>query len=189
MHSQKPFTDLLDEITEVRRNVAMSNDTLLEPRVAGPGAHRPADAFDAGRNNTDRKAVARARPVPRARAAVRGREERIIRKLGLVLCAVLAGCSTTEVLPVGPDTYRVSGTAINSFGGYTTAETEALTKANEYCQSQGRQLLMLNHQDSAPTLGSGAAGVTFRCLAPGDPELRRPNYRPGPNVVIENRTN
>jgi hypothetical protein len=30
----KQFDDLLDEITEVRRNVAMSNDTLLEPRVA-----------------------------------------------------------------------------------------------------------------------------------------------------------
>jgi hypothetical protein len=30
----KQFDDLLDEITEVRRNVAMSNDTPLEPRVA-----------------------------------------------------------------------------------------------------------------------------------------------------------
>jgi hypothetical protein len=110
-----------------------------------------------------------------------------MRPMGLVLCAALAGCGTTDVLPVGPDTYRVSGTAINSFGGYTTAEAEALNKVNEYCQSQGRQLLMLNHQDSAPTLGSGAAGVTFRRLAPDDPELKRPNYKPGPNDVIENR--
>jgi hypothetical protein len=31
---RKPFDDLLDEINEIRRNVATSNDTRLEPRVA-----------------------------------------------------------------------------------------------------------------------------------------------------------
>jgi hypothetical protein len=31
---RKPFDDLLDEITEVRSNVAASNDTRLEPRIA-----------------------------------------------------------------------------------------------------------------------------------------------------------
>jgi hypothetical protein len=31
---RKPFDGLLDEITEVRCNVAASNDTRLEPRVA-----------------------------------------------------------------------------------------------------------------------------------------------------------
>jgi hypothetical protein len=31
---RKPFEDLLDEITEARRNAATSNDTRLEPRVA-----------------------------------------------------------------------------------------------------------------------------------------------------------
>jgi hypothetical protein len=31
---RKPFDDLLEEITEVRSNVAASNDTRLEPRVA-----------------------------------------------------------------------------------------------------------------------------------------------------------
>jgi hypothetical protein len=30
---RKPFDDLLDEITEVRSNVAASSDTRLEPRV------------------------------------------------------------------------------------------------------------------------------------------------------------
>jgi hypothetical protein len=31
---RKPFDELLEEITEVRSNVAASNDTRLEPRVA-----------------------------------------------------------------------------------------------------------------------------------------------------------
>jgi hypothetical protein len=31
---RKPLDDLLDEITEVRCNVAASNDTRIEPRVA-----------------------------------------------------------------------------------------------------------------------------------------------------------
>jgi hypothetical protein len=43
----------------------------------------------------------------------------------------LGACCTTEVLPVGPDTYRVGGIASNSLGGYATAEAEALKRANE----------------------------------------------------------
>jgi hypothetical protein len=31
---RKALDDLLDELTEARRNVAISNDTRLEPRVA-----------------------------------------------------------------------------------------------------------------------------------------------------------
>jgi hypothetical protein len=104
----------------------------------------------------------------------------------LLLALSLGACSTTEVLPVGPDTYRVNAAAPHGLGGYATAGADALKKANEYCQSQGRQIMMVTDQN-ASSLGIGAAAVTFRCLAPGEPGLQRPNYRPAPNVVIENR--
>jgi len=29
--------------------------------------------------------------------------------------------------------------------------------------------------------------VTFRCLAAGDPELKRPNFQQAPNVVIQDQ--
>jgi hypothetical protein len=103
------------------------------------------------------------------------------------LAAMLAGCVTdaaSTVLPIGPDTYRVSGSAYTSFGGYAAGEAEALKTANHYCQSQGRQMLMLSHEGTA-TIGSGTAYINFRCLAEGDRDLKRPTYRPTPNIVIE----
>jgi hypothetical protein len=105
----------------------------------------------------------------------------------------LAGCQGagvfgggTGVLPVGPDTYTLTQNAITSFGGTVTAQQQALTIANEYCQQQGRQFLLSSAQPSA-TLGSGTYSIIFRCYTAGDPDLRRPNYRPSPNIVIENR--
>jgi hypothetical protein len=108
-----------------------------------------------------------------------------MKKLILVSCLSLGACSSTGVLPIGPDTYRITGSAINSFGGQVTAEAEALKTANEYCQSQGRQLLLIADQRGEPTLGSGGFSMNFRCLAPGEQELRRPNYRPTPNIAIQ----
>jgi hypothetical protein len=40
----RKFDNLLDEITEVRCNVAASSDPRLEPRGGAHGAHCPADA-------------------------------------------------------------------------------------------------------------------------------------------------
>jgi hypothetical protein len=106
-----------------------------------------------------------------------------MRKLILASCLSLGACSSTGVLPIGPDTYRITESAINSFGGQVTAEAGALKTANEYCESQGRQMLLIADQRGEPTLGSGGFSMNFRCLAPGDQELRRPNYRPTPNIA------
>jgi hypothetical protein len=91
-----------------------------------------------------------------------------MRKLILASCLSLGACSSTGVLPIGPDTYRITGSAMDSFGGQVTAEKEALKTANEYCQSQGRQLLMIADQRGEPTIGSGEFSMNFRCLAPGE---------------------
>ena len=104
-----------------------------------------------------------------------------MRKLILASCLSIGACSSTGVLPIGPDTYRITGSAINSFGGQVTAEAEALKTANEYCQNQGRQMLLIADQRGEPTLGSGGFSMNFRCLAPGE----RPNYRPTPNIAIQ----
>lgn len=105
--------------------------------------------------------------------------------VGIALMS-LGGCGTTEVLPIGPDTYRVRGMVDAGLAEFGSGEAEALKKANAYCQSQGRQIQMLATQNASSIAVDGAA-VTFRCLKPGEPDLRRLKYRPIPDVVIENR--
>ena len=93
----------------------------------------------------------------------------------------------TGVLPVGPDTYTITENAILSFGGSVTAQEKATRAANDYCTNQGRQFLTISFQ-TVPKGGSDTFSLTFRCLLPNDPELRRPSLQPIPNMVIENRS-
>jgi hypothetical protein len=104
--------------------------------------------------------------------------------LTVSIAAFAAGCRT-EPLPIGPDTYRVSSRT--SSGGTAPAREAAVSAAGQQCARLSKQLLVLS---SATNIGStpdeGVVDVTFRCLAAGDPELRRQDVQPAPDVVIEN---
>jgi hypothetical protein len=108
--------------------------------------------------------------------------------LAVSIAAFAAGCRTaagvTEPLPVGPDTYRVS--ARTSSGGTAPAREAAVSAAGQQCARLSKHLLVLS---SATNIGStadqGVVDLTFRCLAAGDPELRRQNIQRAPDV--ENR--
>ncbi len=77
--------------------------------------------------------------------------------------ALSACASSSGVFQVAPDTYRITTTAITSFGGAGTARAEAIRTANEYCAQQGKQAMVTDAQmDSQFTQGS--SDVTFRCV-------------------------
>ena len=64
--------------------------------------------------------------------------------------------------------------SFTTFGG-GTVKAELYKEADAYCQAKGKQLLPLN--ESARDSGYARyanAGIQFRCLAEGDPELQRP---------------
>lgn len=61
--------------------------------------------------------------------------------LGLVI-SVLAGCaSTSEILSVGKNTYRVSAEMGGQFPSWSDVKGLALTKANEFCQSKNMYMV------------------------------------------------
>lgn len=102
---------------------------------------------------------------------------------GLML--MLAGCTNTGAIKIGPDTYTVSTRV--PFGGPASAKGEALQEANAYCTSQRREILLQRVQASECALhgGCGEAEIVFYCLAPGDPQLRRPELKAEPNQRIQ----
>jgi|YNPBryunderm2012_1023409.scaffolds.fasta_scaffold20020_1 hypothetical protein len=105
-----------------------------------------------------------------------------------VLAALTACVGSTEIVPVGPDTYTVSASAASERGGAAGARIRAIKEAGRYCTSIGRELLVTNITTRTIGLfGDGSSDIIFRCLPPGDPDLRCPDLRALPNVVIENR--
>lgn len=102
--------------------------------------------------------------------------------------ALLAGCATsTGAIPIGKDTYMIA------IGGKTTAsggklKAQAFQEATAYCSSQGKQMQVVNTQQSDMSFGRDpSAEVQFMCLSDGDADLSRPKLQKSPDSVIEIR--
>ena len=107
---------------------------------------------------------------------------------GIVITIVLAGCSHTAPVLIGPDTYmseRMSAGGIFVSAGALKAEL--YKEANEFCLAQGKQLMpdSVVSNEAIPGRAMPRAEIIFRCLDPNDPALKRPVMRPEPNVRIE----
>jgi hypothetical protein len=99
---------------------------------------------------------------------------------------LLAGCTDTGPIKIGPDTYSISTRV--PLGGPASAKGQALQEANTFCSSQSREIL-LDHETSSECAlhgGCGEAEITFYCLNPGDPQLKqRPTFRAEATQRIE----
>ena len=94
--------------------------------------------------------------------------------------AILSACAHSGVVAIGPDTYMIA----NSEWGFTSGsyqKAKALREASEYCKSIGKEMLPISTSQNDVSWGkTPAAEVQFRCLSPGDPELKRPTPQPNP---------
>jgi hypothetical protein len=109
--------------------------------------------------------------------------------LCLLIAAVSAGCVTlTEPVQMGKDTYMLTTHARGGFNSDGALMTQAIAKAGDFCASKGLQVFVQSKQQK------GVQGWTpqdnqiiFLCLKENDPRYQSPNYRPAPDLVIENR--
>lgn len=95
----------------------------------------------------------------------------------LILALLLGGCAyttySTDVQPVGQNTYSVGATAGRYVGGSAEARSLAFRKANDYCAKQDRAANVLTVEPA-----DIRATVTFSCVSPGT----APAYPAGQNV-------
>lgn len=82
-------------------------------------------------------------------------------------CALVVACThTSGIQRVGPETYSMSVVASPARGGATAAKRIALEKANDFCASNGRVILVTEMDSGTANLhGDGNAEVTFKCVA------------------------
>jgi hypothetical protein len=108
------------------------------------------------------------------------------RLVALASAALLASCSSSGVVPIGPDTYMISkpGDFFTFTGGSVAADL--YREAGAYCAQEHKNLMPVHVSASDSGYAKVAsAELQFRCLADGDPELKRPVMRDTPNVRLE----
>lgn len=106
----------------------------------------------------------------------------------LMFVILLVGCTSSGPVPMGKDTFMITkldmGPGFHSGG---SVKADIFREANEYCVSKGLQFQPISNRSDDKIIGfaTRSAEVTFRCLADGDAEIKRPI--PVPDVIIENR--
>ena len=108
-----------------------------------------------------------------------------MRNTVIILALTLGGCvSTSEIVPVGKDSFMLTTTARGGGGG----GVEGAKAANQYCESRNTHMIIRRMDSNGiPGLGPVNGTLVFSCVAANDPEYQRPNLRHDPNVTIEDR--
>ena len=103
-----------------------------------------------------------------------------------LLCSCASVGGTADIVPIGQDTYMVAsaGSFFTVSGGEVKAQL--FQEANRFCRSKGKNLMPVtsSSRDAAPYTYASAE-LQFRCLANGDPGLRRPTMLNQPDVTIQ----
>jgi hypothetical protein len=114
---------------------------------------------------------------------------RMILPAAVALTVGLSGCgvSTSEVVPVGRDSFMLTSTARG--GLYAGQERiEGAKAANQYCGTLSKHMIIRRSDGNGiPGIGPVTSNLVFSCVASDDPEYQRPNLRHDPNVVVEDR--
>lgn len=111
-----------------------------------------------------------------------------MKTLIVISLLILAGCTSTGVVPMGPDSYMISKQGSGGWTSMGKLTAEIMKEANKYCTSIQKKLMPVSTQAFPAGFGRlPEAQVQFMCLTDNDYELKRPKMQPVPDVVIENR--
>jgi len=106
-----------------------------------------------------------------------------------IVCAaalLLSSCvSTSDVVPIGKDSYMVSG---GGTGGLSYGKTSiaATKKANAYCATL-HKFMIVRRIDTHQPFNGEATDLVFSCVTEDDPEYKRPDLRRDPTTIIEDQ--
>jgi hypothetical protein len=107
--------------------------------------------------------------------------------LPVLLIATLVGCATisSDVVPIGRDTYQMSMTGVG-FATQANTNIKALKAANAYCEKTGKRMVFQHNSESGIYGWSPRQdNLVFMCLNADDPEYARTKVQRDPDVVIQ----
>lgn len=101
---------------------------------------------------------------------------------------VTAGCATSEIIPMGTDTYMISQTSAGGmFTNMSSLKSEVIKRANSFAESKGRVAIPLASHTTPPAPGQMPNfEYQFRLVDKDDPRASGAALVPRPDVVVEN---
>ena len=102
--------------------------------------------------------------------------------------AVLAGCATAEIIPMGTDTYMISQTSAGgAFKAMGSLKAEVMKRANAFAESKGKVAIPIASKESPAYPGHMPNfEYQFRLVDKDDPRASGGALLPRADVVIEN---
>jgi hypothetical protein len=116
-----------------------------------------------------------------------------LRFMAILTIVSLASCvSKSAIVPIGKDTYMMSGSSRAFAAGGGTLKADLIQDAAKFCAEQNKILQMRNSTSKDMVFGQSAAHseVIFRCLDENDPENKRidmDNVYPKTRIEIKNK--
>jgi hypothetical protein len=104
---------------------------------------------------------------------------------------LLSGCAS-GVVPMGRDTYMISGSSPGLIGT-GSVRAKLLKQADKWCKERGLVMVPISYSGTDAVYGGqwASAEVIFRAVPPSDAENVRPTYERAPDhhemVTIRNR--
>ena len=106
----------------------------------------------------------------------------------LLSVTVLAGCATSEIIPMGTDTYMISQSSAGGiFTNMSSLKSEVIKRANAFAESKGRVAIPLASHTTPPAPGQMPNfEYQFRLVEKDDPRAAGAPLLPRADMVIEN---
>ena len=101
---------------------------------------------------------------------------------------LVSACANPGPVQLSPDTYMITRTDKGGvFGNASAMKAQVIADANQFAASKGKVAIPLSSRETPLVVGRGFASFEyqFRVVSPTDPEVRRVNLVPSPDVVIE----
>lgn len=109
----------------------------------------------------------------------------------LMLALAIAGCATSEIIPMGTDTYMISQTSAGGmFTNMSALKSEVIKRANAFAASKDKVAIPLASHTTPPGPGQMPNfEYQFRLVDRDDPRATGAALVPRPDMVIENNVN
>jgi len=108
----------------------------------------------------------------------------------LLFAAIVVGCATSEIIPIGSDSYMISQTSAGGvFRSMSSLKTGVIKRANAFAESQGKIAVPIAAKESPSYPGHMPNfEYQFRVVDKNEPSASGAALIPRADLVIENKT-
>ena len=110
--------------------------------------------------------------------------------ISLLLVAGLAGCATSDIVPMGTDTYMIAQTSAGGiFKAMSSLKTEVIQRANQFAESKGKVAIPVASKETPARPGRNMPTFEyqFRLVDKADPRASGAALVPRADIVVESK--